>query len=334
MEYEEIQHIISKVLTDTASEEETKVFYTWLKSDEENKKFYFEIKKIFDTRKAIAFSNPERLKSSWEALSQKIDERTLKERNLTRRLFIRYASAAAAILFILATTLFFVMNNKSDGRWVEVYNEPGNAPKTVALEDGSEVKLNAASVLKYPKHFSGRKREVHLEGEALFSVVRNEKKPFVVYSDLQEITVLGTIFNVNSYLSSINSETTLISGKVRLSIKDKMGQLQHEIVLSENQQVRLNKETLESELKSIDSQNIISWTNNEYIFKNKSFGEILERLSAIYDVTFVATSGQKDQKYTCKFSVGQSLDDILAILNFKDQFRYIKGNDTITITDK
>ena len=42
-------------------------------------------------------------------------------------------------------------------------------------------------------------REVKLKGEAYFEVVKNAEAPFVVKTDLGDIKVLGTQFNVKCY---------------------------------------------------------------------------------------------------------------------------------------
>ena len=43
----------------------------------------------------------------------------------------------------------------------------------MVLEDGSRVWLNSASELRYPVRFTGKNRQVTLEGEAYFEVARN-----------------------------------------------------------------------------------------------------------------------------------------------------------------
>ena len=57
----------------------------------------------------------------------------------------------------------------------------------------------------------GKNRQVYLDGEAYFEVSKNSEKPFVVKLKKQEITVLGTIFNVQAYGHESYSEVTLLS---------------------------------------------------------------------------------------------------------------------------
>jgi len=68
--------------------------------------------------------------------------------------------------------------------------------RKMQLEDGSFVSIYPGSKLAYPKHFAPGKREVYLEGEALFTVSKNPNRPFFVYNNQIVTRVLGTSFTV------------------------------------------------------------------------------------------------------------------------------------------
>ena len=84
------------------------------------------------------------------------------------------------------------------------------------LSDGTTVWLNAGSKLHCENDFSGATREVSLEGEAYFDVVRQESRPFIVHASGYNILVLGTVFNVKAYPEDKNLETTLLHGSVKV----------------------------------------------------------------------------------------------------------------------
>jgi len=84
----------------------------------------------------------------------------------------------------------------------EIFNSiviPKGGHYQLQLPDGTKVWLNAASSLKYPTIFAGKKRVVTLTGEAYFEVAKNKKMPFIVQSRDVETLVLGTHFNINTY---------------------------------------------------------------------------------------------------------------------------------------
>src|SRR5690606_2701987 len=68
-------------------------------------------------------------------------------------------------------------------QWLEL-TTPRGGTYQVTLPDGTDVWLNAGSVLRYPIRFSREQREVELSGEAYFDVtqlrIKNRKVPFLV----------------------------------------------------------------------------------------------------------------------------------------------------------
>lgn len=88
------------------------------------------------------------------------------------------------------------------GKEVEpVYNKitvPTGGEYLVLLSDGSRVRLNSCSSLRYPVVFTGENRTVELEGEAYFEVEKSVH-PFFVKTSNVNVRVTGTTFNVSDY---------------------------------------------------------------------------------------------------------------------------------------
>jgi ferric-dicitrate binding protein FerR (iron transport regulator) len=92
---------------------------------------------------------------------------------------------------------------------------PRGGTYQITLPDGTKVWLNAASSLKFPASFSKLKdRRVELVGEGYFEVAKDKAHPFIVKTDKQEVEVLGTHFNINSYADEVSTKTTLLEGSV------------------------------------------------------------------------------------------------------------------------
>ena len=87
----------------------------------------------------------------------------------------------------------------------------------VKLSDGTMVWLNSDSRLKIPTAFVGNERRVFLSGEAYFDVVKNDRKPFIVETDLGNIKVYGTEFNVKRYSGDRQLKATLVEGSIGFS---------------------------------------------------------------------------------------------------------------------
>lgn len=86
------------------------------------------------------------------------------------------------------------------------------------LEDGSVVYLSEQTSLEYPKHFSKKRREVSLKGNALFDIAGNRARPFFIETGKVQIEVIGTAFHVRN---SGNSpfELAVQRGEVKVTQK-------------------------------------------------------------------------------------------------------------------
>jgi transmembrane sensor len=83
--------------------------------------------------------------------------------------------------------------------------------RTVTLPDGSSIELNARSRLSV--RFSAVAREVDLlEGQALFLVEKDVRRPFVVRSGAIRVRAVGTRFDV--YRRSHDTTITVLEGRV------------------------------------------------------------------------------------------------------------------------
>ena len=88
--------------------------------------------------------------------------------------------------------------------------------KEITLSDGTKVKLDAGSSIKFPDKFEDDKREVFLNGEAYFKVTSDLQTPFIVHTNQAEITVLGTKFNVRAWDQTHKVAVVVVDGKVSL----------------------------------------------------------------------------------------------------------------------
>ncbi len=334
-----ITEIIIRVLQHIQTEEEMSVFLQWYHTSQENKQFYFEMKKMYDRRKGNLMPSDKEMEDSWERLQRKLDTRhaydapqlETSRRPLFRR--IRYASIAAIAILLLISGIWFFRSESDRIVWVEERATIGNTPRTILLPDGSTVQLNASSVLKYPRKFHSKNREVYLDGEAYFSVTQDPHHPFIVHTDQQAIHVLGTEFNVMGYSSDPYTVTTLVNGKIKLETFDNSQALKNEIILQPNQQVYFDKESDEATVSDTNALDATLWMKGIYAFKDTPLEEITRRLEKIYGVTIIADEAYKNEKYTGKFFTRQTIEEIMDILNFKHQFSIQLKNDTIILQE-
>jgi len=150
----------------------------------------------------------------------------------------------------------------------------------LVLSDGTKVWLNSETKLRYPIAFIGDSREVYLDGEASFEVSKDKQKPFLVHSNLSTTKVYGTVFNVMSYASDKEEQTTLVEGSIAVLHNGK------EVMVQPGQQARINKSGKELTLEEVDTDLYTDWKNGIFRFEDMPLGEVALKLSRWYDVQF------------------------------------------------
>lgn len=155
---------------------------------------------------------------------------------------------------------------------------PRGGEYSLVLADGTRVRINSGSELRYPANFTEKHRKVFLSGEAYFEVSPQANKPFIVQTEDMEIRVLGTSFNVNAYPGKTLSQTTLEEGHVQIHLQNQTEDL------SPGEQCSFNRTTQKLTVKQVDTELYTSWRKGYYNFKQTPLEEILNTLSLWYNV--------------------------------------------------
>lgn len=208
------------------------------------------------------------------------------------------------------------------GEWNRVITPKGKDCSFI-LADGSRVWMNAGSVLEFPADFIKSKRMVKLTGEAYFEVKPDPARPFVVYTGKMQTKVLGTSFNVKAYEDEERVYTTLVKGKVEVSLGE--GTL-CKIVLTPGVQSEWEKGTENLVSRGVDVSTVMSWREGVYKFEETDLKAVLRVLSRWYDVQFVYDDkNTKKHTFNGYISKKETLSSILETFTMAGgpQFRVI-----------
>ncbi|WEK21375.1 MAG: DUF4974 domain-containing protein [Candidatus Pedobacter colombiensis] len=198
----------------------------------------------------------------------------------------------------------------------------------IVLPDHSRVFLNAASSLKYPSSFATLKeRRVELVGEAYFEVSKDKLHPFIVNTRQQEVKVLGTHFNINSYLDA-NVKTTLLEGAV--SVKVPSGE---EGILLPGQQSNFDGKKIR--INEVETSYEIAWKNGYFLFNNENLEDIMQTLSRWYNITVKYDDPElKSELFFGKISKYENVSKILKMLERTDLIKFKVEGNIVTISRK
>jgi transmembrane sensor len=213
----------------------------------------------------------------------------------------KYISIAAAITVALLISIYFIIGPYNGA--VKTSFTAGAKPetssnsqlrKTIILSDGTVVTLAANSAVRLSDDFSAIKRELWITGEAFFDVQHDKQHPFIVHTPLNDVRVLGTVFNIKAYSNKV--ETSLISGSVRVDLKDKPG---HSILLKPYQKLITTNGAANSGKEFTNSNAVITiavnrkgaavpqeilWVANRLEIENEPLASIAEKLQAWYGI--------------------------------------------------
>lgn len=194
----------------------------------------------------------------------------------------------------------------NDGPPFLTLTTPRGGQYQTTLADGTRIWLNASSTLKYPVRFSGKHREVVLEGEAFFDVAHNDRQPFRVSVGGGHVEVLGTQFNVSTYADVI---ATLIEGAVKVSNETE------EQLLKPGQEARFAGQI---QVYEVDTEKTVAWKNGFFYFKDDKISDILQQLSRWYDVEIEYKNPEDMPKVGYNGTIRRSVNllEVLELINY------------------
>lgn len=207
-------------------------------------------------------------------------------------------------------------DSKKESIQLNTLHVPKASIYSLVLTDGTKVTLNAGSKLIYPSSFTDGDRKVFLEGEGYFEVSKTEDRSrFIVSTAKQQVTVLGTKFNMKAYPEELKNQTALAEGIVSVS---NLTIAETPKILKPNQQAT-NVKSSPLTTETIEIENVIGWTKGQFCFDGKNTTSVFEEIARWYDVDIDYSNYQSNSaQYKGKIPRNLSLDKLIKLLNFAE----------------
>jgi len=201
----------------------------------------------------------------------------------------------------------------------------------LVFSDGSSVHLNAGTTIRFPvKFLKGQVREVFLDGEAFFDIIKDEKQAFIVQANRLRTKVYGTKFNVNSYRNNDLDQIVLQEGSVGVKSNGQQIKTNTEILLKPNE-IAISYKTDLLYKQKVDIKSHIAWVKGVFMFKNERFEDIFKKLERHYDVSIqINQPALNDSRYTGTFDI-ETIAEVLKTFSQLKGFSYEIDNKKITI---
>ena len=180
-----------------------------------------------------------------------------------RRTYMRRVQALAATVLIAgvaaASILYFSARPN-------VLVSPIGEQTVTPLEDGSVVQLNTGSRVAVEYRGDARRLSL-LEGEAVFEVKKNPRRPFIVRVNEYEVTALGTEFLVRRDADRVS--VTVVEGKVVVTF-DASGASMLEMELNSGDRLMLAGRAVKPQRDRPVVENLLAWRKGKLVFSDLS----------------------------------------------------------------
>ncbi len=208
---------------------------------------------------------------------------------IRRRAPLISAFAAVVVLIGILSFSYSALNNPPT-ETIQLATLTGEY-ETYTLSDGSVVNLNTNSRLEV--EYSKETRRIRLiSGEALFDVVSDPERPFIVYAGTSQSEALGTSFSVKLY--NHIAELLVLEGVVSFShntiesAQDLERLPRQKVVLNAGQGIALDTYSPQdtplsaAQIESIPEREMlrrISWTEGLLEFSDTPFREVVQEVN-------------------------------------------------------
>lgn len=208
-----------------------------------------------------------------------------------------------------------------------VFNQlivPKGKRSFMTLIDGTKIWVNSGTTISFPSDMGKKERLIRVDGEIYIEVVKDEKKPFYVYTSDFTVRVYGTKFNVMAYKDDMSKSVVLVDGKVSVDTDN------HILFLNPNQIYK--KEGEEYNIYDVEANKYISWKDGVLDFTSERLSDIALRLSRYYGVNIECEESIAGKSCTGKLVLFDNIENTLRILSKIFPVHYVKQDDRIKIS--
>ena len=225
-------------------------------------------------------------------------------------------AAAVVVLCVLSGAIGLYLNlEKESSPLISIHNGDKTNTLVKTLEDGSVVYLTSGATLSCPERFAAEKRQVSIQGDALFDIQSNRDCPFLIETEMVIVEVLGTTFNIKT-AGKESFELSVQHGIVKATLKTTGASTlvaSGETVRLEDQQQLLKEQS--------DDQHQFANYSEKICFKDESLENIVHVINKMSNKPIsIADDSLKNREITIPFNnntVEEMVGLLCEVLNLK-----------------
>ena len=242
------------------------------------------------------------------------------------RRWLRFAAAAGGAAIALALVQFTLVEAPAV-RHATVLGEQ----RSVALDDGSIVTLNTLSEVDIDMGRSER-RVALVAGEAMFDVVPDAARPFVVEAGNVSLTVLGTKFSV--YRKDNVTRLAVVEGSVRVVPNGSLAELTEPVVVAAGEGLVAGREGITPLAAGTGIDMAIAWTERRLIFNAAPLADVVEEFNRYNATPIVVEDNALARREVTTVFNANDVDALVGFLELEPDVDVRHDGDAIRIRQK
>jgi transmembrane sensor len=257
-------------------------FESWLMQSASHQEAYKSVSQAWQD-----FDSPKKMDTLAQAMQLKKLDDDIKRRSKTKS-FAKVASIVALSFCALFGYQLWENWQQQPLTQVAQSSQVGHIASHY-LSDGTHLTLDAHSNIEVI--YYRNKRLIKLkQGQAVFNVVKDQDRPFVVESANARITVMGTRFLVN--MVDQKTYVAVDHGKVQVQQLDSAGKVADNAIVLTNGQVAEFKRAESAHRLDRNAYNMFAFTKGELVFEDATLNEVAETISRYRSTPVVSNMHQ------------------------------------------
>ena len=214
------------------------------------------------------------------------------------------------------------------------YETASGERRTITLDDGSRVSLDASSRLEV-RYTKQQRKLVLLAGQARFDVAHNPLRPFLVEARDHTVIATGTAFNID--LLGPTEVVTLIEGRVVITASQGAARPlaafrrppPNDITLTPGQQAVFQATARAATLANVDLKRIGAWETGMLDFDNEPLASVATRINRYTDEPIIVSPSAAGMRISGVFKTGDTATFVDAVSHYLPVSATDRGTDIV-----
>ncbi len=199
------------------------------------------------------------------------------------------------------------------------------------LSDGTRVTLGAQSRLRYPRDFGARRRDLWLDGQALFAVTHDATKPLRVRTGRGVVDDIGTQFVVKSYAGDSVVRVAVTEGVVALR-SVATAPTSDSLILKRGDAGTATGTGRLNAARNTDLSADTAWTSGRLVFQDTALRDAIPELARWYDLDIHLTTPALGARLLTASFADVPVDAVLSDLARALKLRYTRDGRSVRLS--